>query len=255
MSAVYDLTRMPSTYDFSSWCCYARTMGEEHVHFIIDGPIAAWKYPAEVAWQRFGTMMVPMTKLAGLAYSVGERKSGNEYPYLAGALNALYKQTGRIEKLKPTRKAESLGHVTITLRESFRNKYRNSNLAAWMKFEKYLQSNGEQVVVFPECEHAPINLEYRMSMYAAASMNMGIANGPMSLCLYSEAPYISLNQTPEVPTGEKAQYDQVKLLHAQGFPPGSQFAFRNKRQVLVYETDEYENIVRHYNGMMERAAA
>lgn len=255
MSAIYDLTREPTTYDFSSWCCYARTMGETHVHFIIDGPIAAWKYPDTVAWARFGTVLVPMTKLAGMTYSVGARERGNTYPYLAGPLNTLYKEKGVIQKLKATREPASKGHVTITLRESFRNRYRNSNMEAWMRFEKWLCAKGEQVVVFPECEHAPINLEDRMAYYCAAKMNMGIANGPMSLCLYSDAPYISLNQTPTPPAGEKVQYDQIALLVKQGFPPGSQFAFRTPRQELVYEPDDFENIVRRYEGMQERMAA
>ncbi len=255
MRAVYHLGKYPTTYDFASWACYARTMGEDHVHFIIDGPIAHWKYSEDIAWKRWATILLPLCRLAGLTYSVGGVMQGNEYPYLPGKLNSLYKEKGSIEKLKSTRDYGKTGHVTITLRDSFRNRYRNSNREAWGRAEKWLSGKGYQVAVFPECEQSPIDLELRMSIYASAQMNLGIANGPMSLCLFSEAPYISLNQTPEVPPGEVVQYDQKRLLEKQGFPPGSQFAFRNERQKLVYEPDSFENIVRHFEAMQERMAA
>lgn len=248
--AVYDLTKRPTTFDFAVWACFAKTCGMEKVHFIIDGPIATKKYSADVAWRRFANILIPLCKLAGLEYSVGARIDGREFTYLAGHLNKLYIQTGKIEKLKPTQMPESSGYVTITLRASFRNRYRNSNTDAWERFRKWLEAKNVDVEVLPECENAPINLEYRMGVYANAAMNMGVANGPMSLCLFSEAPYLSLNQCPDNP-GEKVQYDQKRLMEKQGFPLGSQFAFRNAKQLLVYEPDTFENIVKSYVAMME----
>ena len=127
--AIYDLCKHPTTFDFASWSCYARTCGTEKVHFIIDGPIAQWKYPADIAWKRFANILIPMCKLAGLEYSVGGRIEGKSFTYLAGHLNRLYKQIGRIEKLKPTKVLLKHNYVTITLREAFRNRFRNSNVA------------------------------------------------------------------------------------------------------------------------------
>jgi hypothetical protein len=43
-------------------------------------------------------------------------------------------------------------------------------------------------------------------------------------------------------------------MEKQGFPEGSQFAFRNDRQLLVYEKDDFENLVRAYEGTMEQRA-
>lgn len=252
--AIYDLTKQPTTFDFSSWACYARTCGATQVHFIIDGPIAQWKYPADIAWKRFANILIPLCKLAGLEYTVGGRIEGKSYTYLAGHLNTLYKQIGRIEKLKATQVPARSGFVTITLRDSFRNRFRNSNADAWEKFGKWLEGSNVDVEVLPECENAPIDLEYRMGLYTAASMNLGVGNGPMSLCVFSEAPYLLLNLCPD-PGGEKVQYDQKKLLEAQGFPPGSQFAFKNDRQLMVYEPDTFENIVRAYEAMQERKQA
>lgn len=251
MNAVYDLTKQPTTFDFASWACYARTCGATSVHFIIDGPIAQWKYPADIAWKRFANVLIPLCKLAGLEYTVGGRMEGRQFPYLGGHLNTLYKQLGRIEKLKPTKKLSRTGYMTITLRDSFRNRFRNSNMTAWEQFRKWLDGKGIDVEVLPECENNPIDLEYRMALYTGSQMNFGIPNGPMSLCIFSEAPYLSLNQCPD-PKGEKVQYDQKTLLEKQGFPLGSQFAFKNDRQLLVYEEDTFENIVRAYEAMQER---
>ena len=104
--------------------------------------------------------------------------------------------------------------------------------------------------MLPECENSPIDLEYRMGLYSGAQMNFGVGNGPMALCVFSEAPYLLLNLCPE-PGDEKVQYNQKKLLERQGFPEGSQFAFKNERQLLVYEPDTFENIVRAYEAMEE----
>lgn len=254
--AVYDLTKHPTTFDFASWACYARTCGATTVHFIIDGPIAAWKYPADIAWKRFANILIPLCKLARLDYTVGARIEGKTYSYLGGHLNTLYKQLGRMEKLKATKIALRSKYMTITLRESFRNRFRNSNMAAWEQFRKWLEARNVDVEVFPECENNPIDLEYRMAMYTGSDMNFGIPNGPMSLCIFSEAPYLSLNQCPDT-KGEKVQYDQKTLLEKQGFPLGSQFAFKNDRQLLVYEEDTFDNIVRAYESMqasLEKAA-
>lgn len=253
MRAVYDLGKMPTTFDFASWACFARTCGAAHVHFIVDGPIAAWKYPADVAWKRFANVLLPLCRLAGLEYSVGGREEGREFPYLAGKLNTLYQQTGRIVKLEPTKRINRSGFVTITLRDSFRNRYRNSNLSAWYEFRTFLESRGIEVEVFPECENQPIDLEQRMASYCAADMNFGVANGPMSLCIFSEAPYRTFNWYDT--GGEKVQYDQGKLMAAQGLPEGAQFAFRNERQALIYERDTYDNIRKAWDSLHERKAA
>jgi len=246
--AVYDLTTYPTTYDFAAWAVLARTAGVDHVHFIIDGPIAHWKYSEDIAWKRFAMVLLPICRLARLSYSVGAREEGPTFGYHGGQVHALYLKTGQIKKLEPTLKNAHSGYVTVTLRESFRNKHRNSNKEAWARFGQYLRAQGKEVIVLPECEDAPINLEHRMAIYCGASMNLGVAQGPMALCVFSDAPYITLNQNPKDPSGQ-AQYDIDRLLVKTGFPPGSQYSFRTDRQILIWEPDTYENIVRAYEEM------
>lgn len=255
--AIYDLAKHPTTYDFAAWAVIARTSGIEHVHFIIDGPIAHWKYGngrgEDIAWKRFSTILLPICRLARLSYTVGAREDGPTFSYHGGHVCELYRRLGRIEKLKPTVVSSRKSYVTITLRDSFRNTHRNSNKAAWSAFEKYLEQKGRDVMVLPEAEDAPINLEHRMAYYCSADMNLGVAQGPMALCVFSDAPYITLNQNPKDPSGQ-AQYDIDKLLVATGFPPGSQYGFRTPRQILVWEPDIFENIVRAWEAMQEREA-
>lgn len=248
--AIYDLTKEPTTFDFAAWAVNARTHGCDHVHFVIDGDIAHWKYGKDIAWARFGTILVPICSFAGMSYSVGARLEGEEFPYNHGAVEAMYRELGRIEKLTPIGSLNRSGHVTITMRESFRNKYRNSNKEAWERFSTYLQERGENVVIFPECENAPINLKQRMAFYCSAKMNLGVANGPMALCIFSEAPYITLNQLPERPaTVTEMTIDVKRLAEMIGFPEGSQYSFRNERQILIYRPDTFENIVAAYESM------
>ena len=245
---IYDLAKMPTTYDFACWAVYARTCGATHVHFIADKPIANWKYPADLAWKRFGTILIPITKLARMTFSVGPRMGGAEYPYLSGQLEELYKRIGKVELLRPTITIKNKGYVTITMRESFRTKYRNSNKEAWAKFEEYLKRRGKECIIFGEAEAHPFDLELRMAYYAGADMNLGACNGPMALCCFSAAPHITLNMCPKKPPDEDG-YDILDLWQKQRFLPGSQFSFKNDRQLMVWEDDTYENIVKHYEAM------
>jgi len=254
MRALYDLTRYPTTFDFAAWAVIAKTHGVDHVHFGIDGPIAAWKYPEDVAWKRFANILIPITKLAGMTFSVGAMEDSPQFPYLSGHVHQMYLKLGRIEKLKPTLNIEKSNYVTITLRDSFRNKHRNSNFEAWSMFEKWLRDRDIDVIVLPECEDAPMNIEQRMAIYCGADMNMGVATGPMALCVFSDAPYCTLNQLPKDPSGQ-AQYDIEKLMIKSGFPPGSQYSFRAPRQHLFYEPDTFENIVRAFETMQMEVAA
>lgn len=246
---IYNLSKSPTTFDFAAWACIARTHGAQSVHFFLNGEIADWKYSKDIAWKRFANILLPICRVARLEYTFGPPIEGVEFPYLIGYANKLYIETGRLELLRPTMKVDRGGYVTLTMRQSFRNKWRNSNMEAWGKFEKYLSGKNIDVLVFPECEEEPMNLEKRMALYCAASMNLGVSNGPMALCLLSEAPYLTFNWFDNQ---HDATYDDVKLRAKQGFPVGSQLAFRNERQCLIYERDDYENIVRAYNEMMER---
>lgn len=252
-TAIYDLTKYPTTFDISPWLVIAKTNGCDHVHFIIDGPIAHWKYPEEVAWRRFGNILVPHVKMAGMTFSVGERRDGPQFPYHPGDVERTFQQFGTIAKLAATQAPESTGYVTITMRESFRNTHRDSDKDAWNRVARYLSQRGEKIVILPECEHAPLDLEYRMAVYAGAKMNLGASGGPVWMCAYSDYPYLIFNLIPKRQPTEPT-YDMVEHMNRGGFGPGSQFSFRTDQQQMIWEPDDYENIIRAYETMSARCA-
>lgn len=250
--AIYDLGRHPTTFDFAPWSVIAKSHGAKHVQFVYEGRMAAWKYPEYVAWRRFGNILIPITLLSGMSFAVGPKVVGAEYPYLIGDAEKAYKKLGKIEKLRSVYETKRRGYITVTLRESFRNKYRNSNMPAWERFVEYAEKRGREVVIFPECENAPIDLLHRMALYAGADMNLGVNGGPMTLCLYSDAPYLMLNMCPPNTTGEKT-YDMERLLRGCDFWQ-KQFSFRTAKQLIAWEPDTYENIVRGYESLMDSGA-
>lgn len=254
-TAIYDLSKMPTTFDFATWAVNARSHGCNHVHFIVTNGMAANKYSAATGWKRFGNILIPLCAIAGLDFSVGGNSTGAQFTYKTGDVCEFYKENGFIEKLKPTYRLDDSGYCTITLRESFRNKWRDSDIPEWQKFKAYLESHGKRVVMLGDCEIAPLDVEYRMALYAGAEMNYGVSNGPHVLCHLSDSPYITINMNPPNTTGKGYTIPAIMDWHK--FPIGSQYNFRNDRQMLVYERDTFENILAAHEEMArkERIAA
>src|SRR6267378_1684443 len=249
---LYDLAVMPTTFDFAVYAVVAKTIGYKEIRFVIDGHLTTKKYGEYVGWRRFGSIVIPLCYIAGIPYSVGSRVDGDEFRmgYYSGFIETLYKQLGRIEKLKPTQKALKEGYITITMRSSFRNKWRDSNRPEWIKIQKWLQDRGEEVVVVEECEHQPLDLEYRMALYCGAKMNLAVGNGPMVLCWLSEAPYLTF-QLPKRDGREKKYDDLVAQWDRIGFPVGSQLSFRNDKQLIVWGPDDFDLVTSEYEKMFK----
>jgi hypothetical protein len=254
-TAIYDLSKMPTTFDFVAWAVIASTVGCEHVHFISEKGIAEHKYPKDIAWRRFANILVPICKIAGMDFSVGSEMEGISFTYFYKGVTALYNKTRSIKKLAPADGTDKSGFITITNRASFRNVYRNSNVEAWSKFAEYAKNQGYKVVILNECEHAPLNVEYRLALYCDADMNLGASGGPMALCHFSDAPYITMNMNPKKPENEVA-YENDRLLALHGLSVGDQLAWSNEDQYLVWKPDTFENIVEAFeNAMQKRKAA
>jgi hypothetical protein len=246
--AIYNLEKQPTTFDFATWAVIAKTLGVKHVHFGYDGVIQTWKYTADVAWKRFANILLPICKMAGFSWSLGAiEKPGVTFPYHYGHAEKVFQKLGYVEKLKPTYEWADKDYITITIRESIRNKWRDSNKKAW---ERFADKAGKKVVMVPDAETSPfqVDLEYRMALYAGADMNLGVNNGPMSLCHFSDAPYLTFMKIPDV--GHEQARHLVKHMEQINFGPGSQFGFRNEKQLLVWQDDTYSNILRAYEDVM-----
>lgn len=247
--ALYDLSVMPTTYDFAVFACSAKTLGYEEIRFVVGKPLASWKYPQELGWRRWANILVPMCRLADLPFSVGGELPGDKLYYHTGYIQEIYKRTGKITKLRSILPFGKKDYVTVTLRESFRNTWRNSS-KDWEKIIQWLEKKGKTVAVLEECEDRPIPLEQRMALYCNAQMNLSVGNGPMVLCWLSEAPYLSF-QLPK-PQGFEKEYEQlVKQWENMKFPIGSQLEFRNKNQEIIWGPDDFSTVTKAYGRMMD----
>lgn len=253
--AVYDLAVMPTTFDFACYAVNAKTLGYEEIRFVVG--MAQWKYPAEIGWRRWANICIPMCRLAGLKFSVGATLeiNGDILGYSTGDVERVYAKTGRIEKLKSVAPPAHSGYVTMTMRESFRNKWRNSDRPEWAKIGTWLAKDlGEEVLVLEECESHPMALEQRMAIYSNAKMNLAVGNGPMVLCWLSEAPYLSF-QLPKREGREKDYDALVDQWNRMKFPVGSQCSWRNERQEIVWGPDDFETVKSHFEAMMSKKEA
>lgn len=209
------------TFDFAAFIVCAKTLGADHVHFRYEGEIQTKKFPAERAWKRFENIHIPLCELAGMTYSLGPGGDGIIPNYHYGTVEALYRELGHIWKFPMLEGPK--GYVTVTIRDSFRNQYRNSG----PEWQEFIKASKRPVVVIPDAEDDPIPIAQRMRLYANADMNFGTSNGPLVLQHFSEAPYRTFNM-------QGGESDR-RQLERTGFPVGSQLSFRNERQLLIWE--------------------
>lgn len=236
--AVWDLEHQPTTFDFLVFLLYVRTLKRNHVRFCNLEKIADWKYSKQTAIKRFENILLQSCDLLGVEYSVGERVNGFTCGHHYGHINKFYKRYG-VEKFPLTDSYQ--GHVTVTIRESIRGKARDSDGKEWDKLIQWLEKK-EKVIVLEDREENPIPVAERMKLYSGAKMNLSVSNGPMSLCHFSESPYLMFKMIPEGPDGVEIKNHLIRG----GFPPGSQLAFRNARQELIYQTDKFETMQKVY---------
>lgn len=244
--APYDLSKMPTTFDFAVTAVLARSLGFDGVHFDVSG-MASWKYPAEIGWRRWANILIPLCGLAGLRFSAGLGIAGEPLGYATGDVEVFFRQTGRISKLSAREVPDRTGYVTITMRDSFRNAWRNSNRPEWERVRKTLESRGEDVIVLEDAEDAPMPVGRRLALYEGAKMNLAVGNGPMVLCWLSDAPYLSF-QLPRPRGAEREYAELVAQWDRMGFPVGSQLSFRGPRQEIVWGPDDADLILERYDA-------
>lgn len=233
MQALWDLKECPPTFDFACFLVCAATLGAKSVHFRNEGEIQTKKFGAEIAWNRFRNITLPLCELMGMDHTMGPGGEGITPAYHLGTVEALYQRVGKICKFPLIDGPR--GYVTVTLRQSFRNEHRNSS-PAWEPFIEELEKR-TNVIVLPECELNSLPLETRMRLYSNADMNYGVNNGPMILCVLSDAPY----KIFKVITNKEAREHHRKT----GFPEGMQCGWRNDKQAFIYEDDTLEVLNRY----------
>jgi hypothetical protein len=155
--------------------------------------------------------------------------------------------------------------VSITIRHYDFMPARNSNLAAWAQFARYLIKRGyfpvfipdteslargipPELAEFPHLNEAAWNLNLRIALYERAFLNLGINNGPAHLFIVdSRARGLMFKMiTPGVPQAE------AWFIKKQGFEIGGQLPFCTPFQKWVWEDDDFEAIKREFDEMEQR---
>lgn len=243
--ALYDLSNRPASFDFVTFLATAVGNGAKHVRFVLD---RGWKKKNyHNPQERFKSIVEPAVALFGIDYSVGERR-GIEYSHFFPAAVSTWKEHGQIGFIQ--KRAKQRGdYVTVTLRKSpGRTPERDSKEAEWLKFAEMCD---RKVVVLRDYDERPISLEDRMELYSGAYMNLMVINGPLTLCVHSDAPYISMRTIGCDNSGSTSPWFMKQI----GIERGFQFPWANSRQRLSYLDDTAENIFAEYRAMeMELAA-
>lgn len=152
------------------------------------------------------------------------------------------------------------GMVTITLREATHWPHRNSNLGAWLRLASDLRAAGERVVFIRDTERAfeplgnfetdplaSVDLVHRMARYETAKANLFIGNGPATLGVFSDKPWLQFvaledDDSGYLPNTAKFWRDN------HGIEPGGQYPWSRPDQRLVWAPDSYEQILTAFSG-------
>jgi len=232
---LYDLANRPASFDFITCLATATGMGCKHVRFVYGN----WKrkdYSIKQAEERWRSIVEPASSLFGVDYSIGERE-GLEVNHLLAAAVKVYKHIGHIGKIiTPCKRGE---YVTVTLRNS-RSPERNSRDEEWREFADMCD---REVIFIKDNEDSSLHLHDRMKLYANAYLNMGVIQGPLTLCYHSDAPYVSMRTIGGVNSGSTSPKMITGLT---GITEGFQFPWSLPTQRLSYLDDTLENIQREY---------
>lgn len=141
--------------------------------------------------------------------------------------------------------------VTITVRDSRIKPERNSNLEEWIKAADWLRLEGFEVVFIPDTEKpdesfgshqvskkAALDVQYRIALYEAACLNLGVNNGPMALNFYSRRPMLYFR-----PVDPRFPETSAQAWNGYGIGFRAQPPWFTSLQRIIWEgEDDFENI-------------
>ncbi len=167
----------------------------------------------------------------------------------------------KVPRLRPRLPAKYHGLVTITLREAEHGTTRNSNLGAWQAFVKlhcpdafFIRDTAnadEPMPGFNVDPRASRDLDYRMSIYEGASVNLFVSNGPSGLAVFGSRPYLIFMQ----PSGDEDWSTPEAFVGGHGIKFGEQWPWSRSDQRIVWALDTYENIVNAWTQLKQASAA
>lgn len=270
MTAVYDLSLSPPTYDFLSFLLEAERerikRGHTHIDVVfIPGPKGGFRddtlAPSQAAREgMLHRVCVSACRLLPSIRNVTVRKdrqdvSGDIFPAKWTPLTprARYGNHYMVNAhpiLRATQSAkefvasQSLGkYVTITIRNAEYWPDRNSNIAEWKIVAKALEAKGFNVLWIDDCANSSSvfswDLDFRLAAYEGAACNLGITNGPMELLRLSNAPYLWFRVVTET-----VLFTTIAYWENCGFKKGSQLS---KNGITIWEDDTADVILKAFD--------
>lgn len=262
--ACYDLKRAPMSFDIVPWLIY-----QEMTRIRAGAPAplkVAFTHPAAdrvitpQSKLMIEAVLMPVVSMIGVIDPVAHGAFNRAEFYCNLPVVEAAKRGETVPLLTPNAAAvaavqQMVGGrppVTITLREAKHDVLRNSRNDVWLKFAKHLQDAGERVVIirdtlkageplagFETCPEASTKLHFRLALYEQAKMNFFISNGPVTLAMFSEAPYIFINELLEhADSGNRAE--SWSVYH--GTNPGDQLPWARPNQRIVWADETYETM-------------
>ncbi len=273
---LYNISKMPCSFDFLSWLIGAEMQRRREGapaplklswYFGRDGNKEA-ALSTEQRKQNFVNIMKPALQLIGAVEE--EFVGGREHETVSFApMIKAYKDGEMLPTFFPNGPGEDFikkamdqwgkPPVTITLREADHAPYRNSNVQEWIKFARWLESQGEVVVVIRDTAFAEkpladpdgggdfnifppasLDLMVRAALYSFAKCNLFVANGPVTLAFFMKTPWLMFNELRE--GGMYWANTAAGWKHFTGMDPGTQWPWSRPDQRIVWKPDTFEHM-------------
>lgn len=272
LSACYDLSVSPPTYDYISFLVAAETaridagLSDINIH-ILPGPRDGFRrdslppYTAQEREHMRDAIVVPASRLLSSCNVVAcklNREKPAEPTFGFGrpvhGFGTLFKAAQR--GIFPLRATDSLGEpmpktATITLREAPYWPTRNGDVAEWMAVAGELRRQGWRVIFVRDTSKAdkPIDdfeidptasrsILHRAVLYQKASLNLFTNNGPAWMCLYMGASCMIFRMT-----ALNAPCANENYFRHHGWRRGEPWPNLAARQHVSWEPDKFAPIM------------
>lgn len=264
---VYDVTGEPLAFDFIAWLVTVKMIqaqagipGPTKICFLKNPAVDNFTNPEERA-KFYESVLPPSLKLFDCV--MADTKEGNRndtYTYMdivkwskeGQAVPRLTLPFAIMTAMKDN--LAGIEPVVITLREHEHYEHRNSSLTDWLKFAEYLQERGEHVIFvrdfanadeditgFDTMPEASKNLVVRAALYEHAKCNFFVSNGPATLGLFGNRPWIQFIdcRKDEVYLQNTPEWWSVN----HGIVPGEQFPWCASNQRIIWKPDTLDAMI------------